>query len=166
MTWWKKTPIKIGIIFILPVLIFTVWNLFVYPLQPHCSLGNGLFGCIPNCEPVSYFNNGKPSDYKVIPCFHDSPSTYQQNIYKNMWVYYSLIGLITLFIAIKIGLKKFFVKILRIILAPFVLIFESKNKKFFPRILIIIASFFLIIEWSFVYLYIIQTLTGIKLINW
>jgi len=166
MIWWRKTPIKIGILFVLPVLMFIVWSFFIYPLQPHCSLGKGLFGCTPMCEPTSYFGDGRPSDYKTVPCFHNNPSGFQEIIYKYVLIYYFLISLTSLVVAFKVGLKRFFRRILRIIFAPFVLMWESRKKSIMSRIFIIATSFFLIIEWGFGYMVVIQTLTGAKLLNW
>lgn len=165
MTWLRKTPVKIGILFILPVLMLTVWSFFIYPLKPHCSLGKSLFGCTPMCEPISYFGDGRPSGYKAIPCFHNKPSDFQEITYKYALIYYFLISLASLVVAFKVGFKRFLRRILRIIFAPLVLMWESQKKRVVSRIFIIIASFFLVIEWGFGYLVVIQTLTGLKLLN-
>ena len=165
MKWLNKTPVKIFVLFCLPVFMFIVWSFVSYPLQPHCSLGNGLLGCTPYCEPTTYMENGKPATYKSLPCFHNEPSNFQSTTYKYSLIYYFLIFLLTTIIAIKVGIKTFLKKFFRIIFAPFILIREAKNKRVISRILIILSTFFLILEWGYGYFVVIQTLTGINLLN-
>lgn len=165
MKWLRNIPIKIFGLFCLPVFMYIVWSFVSYPLQPHCSLGNGLLGCTPYCEPTTYMENGKPASYKSIPCFHNEPSNFQSITYRYSLIYYFVILLLTTIIAIKVGIKIFYIKLFRIIFAPFILIRESKNEGVIARVLIILSTFFLVLEWGYGYFVVIQTFTGIKLLD-
>ena len=160
-----KTPIKIFLLFILPIFLFIVWSYLIYPLSPHCSLGRGTLGCTPMCEATAYFDDGRASDYKIVPCFYEDPKNFQTFLYQNQTIYYLLFGTTIGFVAFKLGIKSFLKKILYIVFAPFALIIESKEMSTLSRILVIVSSFFLLIEWGMGYLVVIQTITGTSLLN-
>jgi len=161
-----KKPIKslflkaTGFLF-LPLLGFVLFSWLTYPLKPNCSLSQGLLGCIPRCEPVSFFEDGNPASYKETPCFHEEPSPFQLAIFN-----YRLLIPLILFVSVsfwvyKDGLKKVIGKLAYIAFAPFFIFKENReNRNIISRLLVIIIIFFLVVEWALGYYVVFATFTG------
>lgn len=145
----------------LPLLGFVLFFWLAYPLKPHCSLGQGLLGCTPRCEPVSFFEDGSPAGYKETPCFHEEPSPFQLAIFN-----YRLLIPLILFVGVsfwiyKDGFKKVIGKLAYIAFAPFFIFKENReNRNIVSRLLVIIIIFFLVIEWALGYSVVFATFTG------
>jgi len=151
----------IGLLF-LPLIIFFFSSFLLYPFKPHCSLGGGILGCISECEPRSYFDDGRPASYKEIPCFHDDPTTLQLFMFNQTWfipLVFLILMIFTFFLVYKLGIKKFFKNLVYIAFAPFFVLKENrKNKNLISRIFILILSFFLLVEWLTGYYFVFTTL--------
>lgn len=142
-----------------PIIGFFIFAYLTYPIKPHCSLGEGIFGCIPICEPTSFFENGEPATYKIAPCFHKEPNEIQKILFR----YWFLIPLLSfVFISLwiyKDGGKNVVRKLGYIAFAPIYIFKENRNnKKIISKILVILITFFLFIEWAFGYYLTISTL--------
>jgi hypothetical protein len=149
-----------------PVIGFILFSFILYPLQPHCSLGNGALGCTPMCEATSYFENGQPSSYKTTPCFHDQPSSFQTFSYKQPIPYY-LIFLFPIAIGfLLLGPEKFYNSVLKILFYPYFLFKRNReNKNFISRFITIILFLPITIEWLIGYGILITTILGINLFS-
>jgi len=143
-----------------------IFSYLIYPLKPHCSLGKGLLGCTPNCEAISFFENGRPAGYKVVPCYHENPTEFQKNIFKNWFLIpFALFTFGTLWIY-REGPKQMIKKIIYIAFAPFYVFKENKeNKNLLSQLGIIVILFFLVIEWALGYYVAGTTLLGIEPFN-
>ena len=157
----KSLLLKAFLLLFLPIISFIPFSYLTYPLKPHCSLGNGILGCTPMCEPISYFEDGRPAGYKVIPCYHEEPSEFQKNLFNNWFLMPLVLFIILTLWVYKEGGKKV-IKILKYIaLAPVYIFKENRqNKNFFSRLVVILISFFLFAEWALGYYVAGTTLLG------
>jgi len=148
---------------LLPLMAFVLFSFLTYPIKPHCSLGNGISGCTPSCEPTSYFEDGRPASYKETPCFHDEPTILQLSIFNQPWLIPLVLVVLMIsifFLICKRSFKQFLKDIVYISFAPFFLLKENRrNKNLISRIFIILIAFFLIIEWLLGYYIVITTFT-------
>ena len=157
----KSLFLKATVFLFLPLLGFVLFSWLTYPLKPHCSLSQGLLGCIPRCEPVSFFEDGNPASYKETPCFHEEPSPFQLAIFN-----YRLLIPLILFVSVsfwiyKDGFRKVIGKLAYIAFAPFFIFKENReNRNIVSRLLVIIIIFFLVIEWALGYSVVFATFTG------
>lgn len=135
-----------------PILGFAVFSFLTYPLKPHCSLGHGLLGCTPLCEPTSYFEDGRPAGYKTVPCYHEDPSNFQKILF-NHWLLIPLFLFILFSLWIyKKGVKNVIKRLSYIAFAPIYIFKENRqNKNIVSRLLVIFILFFLFIEWALGY---------------
>jgi len=150
----------IGWIFV-PILGFIVFSYLIYPLRPHCSLGNGLLGCTPICEPTAYFEDGRPAGYKTVPCFHNEPNNYEIFIYHHKELFY--LALLFLFGALcySKGFKNIFRILLHISAAPIFIFRENKgSKNSLSKVLVFILLIPLLIEWIVGYYVVLATVSG------
>ncbi|MEM3394326.1 MAG: CAP domain-containing protein, partial [Candidatus Methanomethylicia archaeon] len=123
-----------------------------YPFKPHCSLGNGIWGCTPMCEPTSYFPDGKPAGYKTVPCYHEEASEFQKFLFRNWFSIPFFLFIFFSFWIYKEGLKKLIKRLMYIAFAPFYIFKENReNKNFFARLVVIFMLFFMFIEWALGY---------------
>lgn len=157
----KSLLLKAFLLLFLPIISFIPFSYLTYPLKPHCSLGNGILGCTPMCEPTSYFEDGRPAGYKVIPCYHEDPNEFQKTLFNNWFLMPLVLFIILTLWVYKEGGKKV-IKILKYIaLAPVYIFKENrKNKNFFSRLVVILISFFLFAEWVLGYYVAGTTLLG------
>jgi len=148
----KSLFLKTFLLLFLPLIGFIIFSYLTYPLKPHCSLGNGVLGCTPMCEPTSYFSDGRPAEYKVIPCYHAEPVEFQKTLFK-YWFLIPFILFISLTLWIyKEGLKQFLKRLAYIAFAPVYIFKENRqNKSFLSRLAVIFMLFFLFIEWALGY---------------
>lgn len=65
-----------------PFFGFVVFSFLTYPFQPHCELGNGLFGCVPTCTPEVMIKLQRDFPFGGS-CFHEEPVTWQIFFYQN-----------------------------------------------------------------------------------
>ncbi len=154
---------SLGFLF-LPLIIFPFFSFLISPLRPHCSVGNGVLGCIPTCEPTSYFEDGRPASYKEIPCFHNSGQTIQSTFNEQWLIPLIILAILMVFIAILIykkGFKSFLKNVIYIAFAPIFLSKENRrNKSIISRIFVIFVIVFLIIEWLSGYYIVLMTFMG------
>jgi len=152
--------LKSILLLFLPIIGFVVFSYLTYPLKPHCSLGQRILGCTPKCEPVSFYENGRPSAYKTVPCYHDEPTELQSALFKN-WIVAPLLGFIFFsFWIYKEGSRKVINTLLYVAAAPLYIFKENrKNKNILSRLAVIFVLFFLFIEWGLGYYVVAATLT-------
>jgi len=144
-----------------PILGFFIFSVFTYPLKPHCSLGSGILGCTPICEPISYFKDGRPAEYKITPCYHDKPVGYQEALFKNWFLIPLFLFIFFSLLIYKEGGKKVFERLKYIALAPVYLFRENRrNKNLFSRLVVLIMLFFLFTEWALGYYVVGATILG------
>lgn len=147
-----------------PVIGFVLFSFVLYPLHPHCSLGNGALGCTSMCEATSYFEDGRPASYKTIPCFHNEPSAFQTFSYNQPIPYY-LIFLFPIALGFfLLGPEKFYNTTLKILFYPYFLFKRNReNKNFISKLTTIILFLPITIEWLIGYGILITTILGINL---
>lgn len=146
-----------------PVIGFVLFSFVLYPMQPHCSLGSGALGCTPMCEPISYSQNGSPTDYKVTPCFHEEPSGFQTFGYRQTILYYLLFALPSVFAFILLGSKGFYHLVLRLLFYPYFLLKDNRiTKNVISKIIVMLLFIPLFLEWGLGYWVMITTVLGIS----
>lgn len=149
-----------------PIIGFVLFSFILYPFQPHCSLGKSVLGCTPMCEATSYFENGQPSGYKVTPCFHEDPSSFQSFSYKQP-IPFSLLFIFPILLAFfLLGPERFYNTLLRLLFYPYFLFKRNrKNKNIISRLITLIMFLPITIEWLIGYGVLITTILGIDLFN-
>jgi len=156
---FKSLFLKSFLLLFLPIIVAIPFFYLTYPLRPHCSLGRGLLGCTPICEPTSYFEDGRPAGYKVIPCYHEEPSEFQKNLFNNWFLMPLVLFIILALWVYKEGGKKVIKRLKYIAFAPVYIFKENKqNKNLLFRLAVILISFFLFVEWALGY-YVAATTT-------
>lgn len=152
--------LKIIGLFFLSIIGFVLFTTLSYPLKPHCNLGNGIYGCTPQCEAIGFFADGRPSNYKEVPCFHADATKIQVLVNQNIMF---IIGGFLLLAAIWffVNKKTLLNSILWIVFGPFKVIKQNlKNKKIISKIFIFVAVIPLILIWLFGYFFVGNTLSG------
>ena len=158
---FKSLFLKSFLLLFLPIIVAIPFFYLTYPLRPHCSLGKGLLGCTPMCEPISYFEDGRPAGYKVIPCYHEDPSEFQKTLFNNWFLMPLVLFIILTLWVYKEGGKKVIKRLKYIALAPVYIFKENRqNKHFLSRLAVILISFFLFAEWTLGYYVAETTLLG------
>lgn len=156
----KNKPIWIRIIgfMFIPLLVAPLFFFLVYPLKPHCSVGQGVYGCTHLCEPSGYLEDGRPSGYKVTPCYHEEyPVGFQKLIYENRVVAYPLLLLGFVLLLIRLYKTR---KLFKIAFAPIYFFLENrKSKNIISRLVnLFILIIPLTLEWVVGYVIAIGTL--------
>jgi len=158
---FRSLFLKSFLLLFLPIIIAIPFFYLTYPLKPHCSLGNGILGCTPMCEPTSYFEDGRPANYKVVPCYHEEPDKFQKTLFENWFLIPLFLFVFLTLWMYKEGGKKVFERLKYIALAPFYIFKENRqNKHFLSRLAVIFISFFLFAEWALGYYVAGTTLLG------
>lgn len=139
----KKFPLVLEAFIMLfaPIIGFVLYSYFSYPLNPHCELGNGLFGCTPHCT-----NTGE-IPYGRTLCFDNIPNKLQVFSYQNPFIYYStfLTPIAILFISLRP--RNFVILSLRIAFYPLFLFKEIRKENYVSRFVCILFLFIIMIEW-------------------
>lgn len=156
----KRFPVLVEALLMLfvPIIGFVLFSYVLYPLQPHCSLGDGLLGCAPSCVMT---NSGM---YEKTPCFHDNPTSMQSFSYKQPFPYYLLFLLPLSLILVLVGTEKFYNAVLKILFYPYYLFKNTrKETNFIYRLIATLFFIPLTIEWLLGYGVLITTILGINL---
>ena len=150
---------SVGLFFI-SIIGFVLFTFLSYPLKPHCNLGKGIYGCTPQCEPIGFFPDGRPSNYKEVPCFHVDATKTQ--IFINQNIIFVVGGFLLLIIILFFINKKILLNSISwIMFGPLKLIKQNlKNRKIVSKIFIFLVSISLIFVWLFGYFFVGSTLSG------
>jgi len=134
-----------------PFFGFIILSYLTYPLQPHCELGNGLFGCVPVCTPEVMAKLQRDFPFGGS-CFHGGPVAWQSFFYQNKLVVFllELAFLIAFFIWAqrREKAKQVLRWLAELPIKPLVLFRENrKNKNLLSRLISLILIVILIPLW-------------------
>lgn len=156
----RKLPLVVEALFMLflPVIGFILFSHFSYPLNPHCSLGNGLLGCTPYCVSIG-------DSYEVTPCFHDDPTNLQTFSFNHSFLHFLVFFVPIGVLLLVMGAEKLFRQIVRIALYPIFLIKESRKQKTVSRLFSVLLALPIFVEWAVGYVVLIGMVFGFNLFD-